>query len=135
MSALAIEITRLAFLGPSVEPCLVEFGPNLNVFYGPTETGKSFIIAAIEFMLGGKELRSIPERQKYDTVVLWIKLTDQRRYTLQRSTEGKGFLWSEGHRDQITQEGAVSLSSIHSSKTHNNLSRTLLDLLGLNSKQ
>jgi hypothetical protein len=135
MSALAIEINRLTFLGPSVEPCFVEFGPNLNVFYGPTETGKSFVIEAIDFMLGGKELRSIPERQKYDTVVLWIKLTDQRRYTLQRSTEGKGFLWSEGHRDQITQEGAVSLSSIHSSKTHNNLSRTLLGLLGLNSKQ
>jgi uncharacterized protein YydD (DUF2326 family) len=135
MSALAIEISRLTFLGPKIEPCFVEFGPNLNVFYGPTETGKSFIIEAIDFMLGGKELRSIPERQKYDTVVLWIKLTDQRLYTLQRSTEGKGFLWSEGHRDQLTQGEAVSLSSIHSSKTDSNLSRKLLSLLDLDSKQ
>jgi hypothetical protein len=135
MSAIGIEIRRLTFLGPKIDPCFVEFGARLNVFYGPTETGKSFIVEAIDFMFGGKELRGIPELDDYDTVVLWIELEDKKQFTLQRSTEGKAFLFSEGHRDRLTQETALSLSAIHSSKSDGNLSSVLLKLLGLNDKK
>jgi uncharacterized protein YydD (DUF2326 family) len=129
----AIKLTRLTFLGPDVAPSQVSFGPGLNVFYGPTETGKSFIIEAIDFMFGGKELRQIPESLKYDVVVLWITLGEVD-YTLQRSTDGKAFLWSQGHQDRLILEKSEVLSATHSPTNEKNLSRRLLSLLGLANK-
>lgn len=53
----------LSFFGPQKPPAAITFGPGLNVLYGASNTGKSFIVEAIDFMLGGKPpLRDIPER-------------------------------------------------------------------------
>ena len=60
----------LGFFGPQKTPATVTFGPGLNVIYGASNTGKSFIVEAIDFMLGGKPpLRDIPERVGYDLVL------------------------------------------------------------------
>jgi AAA15 family ATPase/GTPase len=65
----------LGFFGPEKAPATVAFGPGLNVLYGASNTGKSFIVEAIDFMLGGKPpLRDIPERVGYDLVLLGWKL-------------------------------------------------------------
>ncbi|WP_028223506.1 AAA family ATPase [Paraburkholderia oxyphila] len=44
---------RLRFLG-FFGPATVAFGAGLNGIYGASNTGKSFIVEAIDFMLGGK---------------------------------------------------------------------------------
>ena len=71
----------LGFFGPQKPPATVTFGYGLNVIYGASNTGKSFIVEAIDFMLGGKPpLRDIPERVGYDRLPdqrLWAAVDDR----------------------------------------------------------
>jgi DNA repair ATPase RecN len=55
---LPLTIRHLCFTGPDRETASVTFGHGLNVIYGASETGKSFIVEALDFMLGASaELR------------------------------------------------------------------------------
>ena len=65
----------------------------LNVLYGASETGKSFALEAINYMLGAKERRDIPERVGYNKILLGIEIIPSRKkFTLIRSTDGGQFL-------------------------------------------
>ena len=69
----SLTLTYLAFLGPDKNPASVEFKPGLNVICGASETGKSFIVDSIDFMLGGSAIpRDVEERIGYDKVRLVI---------------------------------------------------------------
>ena len=87
----------LGFFGPQKPPATVAFGPGLNVLYGASNTGKSFIVEAIDFMLGGGQaLRDIPERVGYDLVLLGIETFDGQAFTVWRSMDGGSFKLFEG---------------------------------------
>ena len=86
----------LAFFGPDNPPADLSFAPGLNVICGASETGKSFIVESIDFMLGQENpVRDIPERDGYDVcsrrIRLAIESTDWPPVTLDRSVEGGNF--------------------------------------------
>ena len=63
MAQPGLRLCHLVFHGPDRPAAGIEFGPGLNVLYGASESGKSFAVEAIDFMLGGKlPLRDLPER-------------------------------------------------------------------------
>ncbi len=128
----------LGFFGPQKQPATVTFGPGLNVLYGASNTGKSFIVETIDFMLGGKApLRDIPERVGYDLVLLGIDTFGGEAFTLWRSMDGGGFRLYDG----IHQARPVSdvphrlLDEQHSERNDSNLSSFLLGLCGLGGKR
>jgi hypothetical protein len=55
-----LTLTHLTLFGPNVETASVEFGPGATVVRGPSDTGKSFIVDAVDFMLGAQNLKEIP---------------------------------------------------------------------------
>ncbi|GGM11399.1 AAA family ATPase [Dactylosporangium sucinum] len=87
----ALRLIRLVFLGKEVSPATVTFGPALTVIYGASDAGKSYIVDAIDFMLGGKRLKSIPEAELFSTVMLGVELPDESRITLVRRMSGGQF--------------------------------------------
>lgn len=98
-----LRLCHLTFLGPHREPATVEFGPGLNVIYGASDTGKSFIVETIDFMLGGKlPLRDFEERVGYDRILLGAETLDGQSFTIHRSTAGGAFKVFDGlhHRYQ-----------------------------------
>ncbi|MBU9379010.1 AAA family ATPase [Burkholderia gladioli] len=128
----------LGFFGPQKQPSSVTFGPGLNVLYGASNTGKSFIVEAIDFMLGGKPpLRDIPERVGYDLILLGIETLDGMAFTLWRSMDGGGFrLYDDLH--ETPPEADVpykQLDDKHSERNDTNLSSFLLGLCGLGGKR
>ncbi|HCK0544986.1 TPA: AAA family ATPase [Pseudomonas aeruginosa] len=128
----------LGFFGPQKQPSTVTFGPGLNVIYGASNTGKSFIVEAIDFMLGGKPpLRDIPERVGYDLILLGIETLDGKSFTLWRSMDGGGFRLYE---DLYETPPAIDISykqldEKHSERNDANLSSFLLGLCGLGGKR
>ena len=46
-----IRLRHLACTGPQKVTAVVEFGSGLNVIYGASDTGKSFVVNTIDFML------------------------------------------------------------------------------------
>ena len=133
MTTRGIRLRHLAFLGPHREPAIVKFGPGLNVIYGASDTGKSFVVEAIDFMLGGKPpLRDVPERVGYDQVFLGIETLDGTPYTVYRSVDGGRFRVFDGLHF-TTPDGieGSDLSELHSDRNVENLSSVLLEKTGL----
>lgn len=128
------QIRALSFHGTDKEPAIVKFGPGLNVIHGASNTGKSFVVEAIDFMLGGKgPLTDIPERVGYDRVLLCIEnITTNQTYTLLRSHEGGAFRLFEGYFSEKLPDGdGTVLAETHSDKNTENLSAWLLEKLGM----
>ena len=87
-----LRLRHLTFHGPVKGFATVSFTAGLNVIFGASNTGKSFIVDTIDFMLGGKgPLRDIPERIGYNQVLLAIETLDGDQFTIVRSTDGGAF--------------------------------------------
>lgn len=128
----------LGFFGPRQPPATVTFGSGLNVVYGASNAGKSFIVEAIDFMLGGGQpLRGIPERDGYDRVLLGIETLDGKTFTIQRSMEGGGFKLYEALHELPPAEDVphTILGEQHSDRSEANLSWFLLGLCDLAGKR
>ncbi|NWH07866.1 MAG: AAA family ATPase [Alphaproteobacteria bacterium] len=138
MTTPGLRIRHLAFHGSNREAATVEFGAGLNLLYGASDTGKSFVVEAIDFMLGGKTaLRDIPERVGYDRVLLGIETMDGERFTLSRSADGGNFrLFTGLYLDPPPADtDARELADQHSERSADNLSSFLLEKCGLNGKR
>jgi uncharacterized protein YlxW (UPF0749 family) len=132
-----IQFRSLAFHGPSRDASFVQFGPGLNVIWGTSEAGKSFILDTVDFMLGGKgPLRDIPERVGYDRILLACETLSGEQFTLSRSTEGGAFRIYEGrHAGQLPDGDGRIVSDLHSEKNDDNLSSFLLSKIGLSHRR
>jgi hypothetical protein len=131
-----IQLTHLTFVGPNVEAASVEFGPRMTLVCGPSDTGKSFIVDAVDFMLGASGLKEIPERRDYTTALLGLRLADGSDVTLQRAVGGGGFaLHRKLIRALVNDADAEPLAPKHSSTNDQNVSRFLLGQLGLDGRK
>ena len=126
----------LAFFGPEKPPADLSFAPGLNVICGASETGKSFIVESIDFMLGQeKPVRDIPERDRYDRIRLAIESTGWPPLTLDRSVEGGNFrAFEESLTDGSPQSDPKTLRWKHSAARQDTLSYALLERTGLTMK-
>ena len=137
MTGSALTLRHLCFTGPQKEPAILEFGHGLNVIYGASETGKSFIVEALDFMLGSTaDLRDIPERVGYDRIFLGIQVGDGTEFTLERSTAGGQFRCYERlHFSPPEGVEPAVLRAQHDHAREDNLSRSLLAKIGLDGKR
>lgn len=133
-----LRLRHLVFQGPQRKEARLDFGPGLNVLYGASESGKSFAVEAIDFMLGGKPpLRDLPEREGYDRIFLGLETLDGEQFTLRRSVEGGAFLAFDGLHYDDPPEGVVKieLADHHNEKNFANLSMHLLKRCGLDGRR
>ncbi|WP_369989195.1 AAA family ATPase [Pseudomonas xanthosomatis] len=132
-----IKIRTLEFIGPQVEPIKLEFGSGLNLVYGASNTGKSFALKAIDFMLGGENtLPDLPERKGFDTVLMGFDLIGSGVHTVQRSLSGGAYKFYDGLYEfaQLPQQNRV-LQPSQRSKSKESLPGLLLDYLELSGRQ
>lgn len=133
-----LRLRRLSFHGPAKDAAFLTFGPGLNVLYGASECGKSFVVEAIDFMLGGnKPLRDLPERVGYDQILLAFECLDGEAYTVVRSADGGHFKLYAGLLDQppAADVQPKDLADQHSERNEDNLSMFLLARCGLGQKR
>lgn len=137
MTMLRLKLTHLTFIGPSsVEPARVEFGPAVTLVRGPSDTGKSFIVDALDFMLGANALKEIPERETYTTVLLGLEMPDGEPLTVARSVDGGNFaLYLSDVREGPLAAPDDTLTSKHNAASDANISRFLLGSTGLDGRK
>ena len=134
----AMQLRFIRFLGPEKAPAEFTFTSGLNILWGSSDTGKTFLVEAIDFMLGaGDQLKDIPERIGYDRILLGVTTHDGRDYTIHRSANGGGFRRFEGLLTDVPedQKAGKTLSSSHSPHNYDNLSNWLLQEIGLDRKE
>jgi len=133
MSGQSITLNHLCFTGPKKEPAFVNFGGGLNVIYGASETGKSFMLETLDYMLGGStSLRDIPERVGYDRIFLGLAFSEDGSFTFERSTDGGDFRCYEGSHYSVP-EGVPPevLKAKHKAGSENTVSSFFLRRIGL----
>jgi len=123
-------IEKLELLGDSIEPVSIEFKKGLNVIYGPSDTGKTFIFQCIDYMLGKKDRpKEIPEAKKFNMIYLYIVTLKGQKFKLERALLGGDFkvtnLIDNKTFEYICQNGTSSES----------ISDFLLDILNLSKKK
>ena len=131
MAITGFQIRQLTLVGRGVPNAEVQFREGLNVVSGPSDTGKTFIVQCIDYMLGGKDVpESIPEAAQYETVRLSLNVSvDDDEVVLERSIRGGDFkLVSAGKADQ-------HLSAKHGAAAKDSVSQYLLGLAGLAEKK
>lgn len=90
------ELRSLRVTGLNKADAVMTFGPGLNVVSGPSDTGKSYLLEAIDFMLGGQTPpRQIPESVGYDRAHLTIEARAGSRFELTRALTGGDFRMRE----------------------------------------
>lgn len=128
------QLRHVKITGQGVEPAEISFGPGLNVVSGASDTGKSYLVEIIDFMLGGgTPPRPIPESRGYDTACLSIAAHDGRAFDLTRALDGGDFKLTETGEDGTARP--VILGARHSARSEKNISTFLLRLIGFDGKR
>lgn len=125
----------LTLVSAERESATVRFGESLSVVQGPSDTGKTFLVDCIDFVLGAAALREIPELRAYKDVLLAITLTDSSSITLQRPVSGGNISVYNGTLESIPNfPPDQTLRFKHSAGDEKTLSGFLLAGLGLQNR-
>lgn len=130
-----IQLKNVSFLGAKVEPALISFNQGLSVVCGASDTGKSFLVEAIDFLLGGKDLREIPELDEYEKVRIAIQSSKYGVWTFERSVEGGNYRVYKGvigARTDVVDSGNINVK--HAAGREDNISGWLLGAIDLLNK-
>lgn len=83
------ELRELRLCGPGQVPGSLVFASGLNVIEGASDTGKSYALSCIDFVMGaGTPPEEIPQARLYDIAYLCIQAADGQFYTLKRALVG-----------------------------------------------
>lgn len=124
-------IEKLSVTGPSKTDAEVSFVDGLNVIFGASDTGKSYILKCIDYCFGAKEQpKPITESNGYTTVTLTLqKRSNSERLEIIRGLSGGDVrVRTYSGTELLTEE---DISAVHSSKNSKNLSQKLLEMVGL----
>lgn len=124
---------QLRFLhvsGPDVDPATVDFEAGLNVINGGSNTGKSYILRMINYLLGGRDPpEPIVEQALYDLAHLGVVLDDGSSKTFVRALAGGEIKVIDGlTKDRPSDKQGVSMSARSNARA--SLSKFLLEKLG-----
>lgn len=124
-----MQIEQLTFVSATQEAS-IKFTEGLNVICGASDTGKSFLAETLDYMLGGKTLRQIPERVPYAAARISLKFSESDRLQLSRSLDG-------GHFQPDSPDGqkVEPLKQQHAHGRTDNLSGLLVEKIGLADKR
>ena len=130
-----IIIDQLMFTGPERTPVSVQFKSGVNIIWGASNTGKSFVRKSIDYLLGGELPTLPPEGKGMDNYLLWLTLPGDQKVSLRASALGGDIYKAEGHR-QAVDEGSPQYEVF--SRKHvgsPNVSRFLLSSVGYREAQ
>lgn len=122
-----LRLDKLGFSGPSKRSD-IRFYSGVNVICGASDTGKSFLAEAVDFMLGGSELKVIPEREGYSAIELGLSSTEGESWNFERAISGGDFILRQG---DMTEK----LRQSHAHERIDNVSGFLLAKIGLLGKR
>jgi len=126
-----IELKEIVAYGPGMRVGHVGFSPRLTVIHGASDTGKSYILEAIDYVLGAKSVRAIREIEGYSRFLLGLTAAGVDRTLSRPIGDGDISVWNAIVRDPTSVEPEKTLKVVHSSADEANISRYMLQLSGM----
>lgn len=128
-----MKLLHLTAVGPDLPTATLTFAPRLTVVYGASEAGKSYVIEAIDFVLGASSrIRDIPEAQGYRQLLVGIDFGADDVVTLARNIRGGNVsVFEEDIRARPDGPPERVLKPKHRKGDSETVSYYLLDRLGI----
>lgn len=131
-----IYFTKVAALGTNKPIAELSFKTGLNVVTGASDTGKSYLIDCIDYILGAREEpKKIKEAKEYEKIRAEIRTFDGRVFTLNRQFDDNSIYVAECAFEEFDNKAPRRLSTYHSEKNDDNISVFLLSLIKLDGKR
>jgi hypothetical protein len=111
---MGIRLLRLLASGPNKQIAIIKFTEKATLIYGPSDTGKSHIFKAINYLLGSDSVPSVDltEGQGYDVFGLEVENTKtNERYTIVRGTAGGGESVHSGTFENRSQDSILQTNA------------------------
>jgi hypothetical protein len=126
---------HLSFTGTAKPVSTLSFADGTNVVYGASNTGKSFTLAALQFMLGkSTPLPVIEQLDGYEAVLLGVDIPSMGPVTLYRGIQGAGFRLYEGLHHEPPQDVPFQVLDAEYDARTENITSVILGALGLGGK-
>ena len=87
-------VTKITMLGRNVEKSVVNLKKGVNILYGPSNTGKSYVAECIDYMMGNNETR-IDDSKGYDTIIIEFDVDGSFLSMERKLNENKIYVISE----------------------------------------
>lgn len=128
-----LRLVHLTAVGKDVAPATIEFGDQLTVIHGASDTGKSHVLALLNYAFGISQSIELPDEAKgYQYVHLGVRSSESDTVTLIRDFDGGRIgLVSDDLREVMTEPATEYLVPKHVSKDSRSISRFLLSLTDL----
>ncbi|WP_105416418.1 hypothetical protein [Neorhizobium sp. T25_27] len=125
-----IRINRVVMTGPDKKTVHVRFVEGVNVVWGASNAGKSFVRRCIDYVLGSEKIEVPDEGIGYDNVVVWMTTPKSGPVSLRRSVYGGDIYLVRGHSESVSrlEPGYEVLKSSHVQSP--NVSRFILQESG-----
>ena len=130
------ELRELRLCGPGQVPGSLVFASGLNVIEGASDTGKSYALSCIDFVMGaGTPPEEIPQARLYDVAYLCIQAADGQFYTLKRALVGGKIGLFRGRIDDALGADAEWEVLGETTNAKESVSGFLLGLCGLDGRR
>lgn len=87
-----VRIIFLEIHGDNKIPAKVEFSKKLNIIYGASNTGKSYILKVLDYMFGAEKLnKKIKFANGYSKILMGFYLDGKGDFILERNIKGEIF--------------------------------------------
>lgn len=127
-------LKRLQITGKGKENAEIIFKSGLNIISGASDTGKSYILQCIDFVLGSKTApEDIPQSKGYGSICLEASFGVSNIFTLRRGLKGGGIELYECGIEDIADVTPTPLSPKHNNRK-DSVSGYLLEVIGLRGK-
>ncbi len=137
MTALSMEIRFLSFIGPKKKPAILKFGHGLNLIFGPSNTGKSSVLDALDFMFARERvLKEVPEHEGYEQIFLGVEFSNDEKFTFIRNITGGNFECFEGLcEEKPTTQKPIILKPKNKTKQIDTISNFIFKKINMNDKK
>lgn len=130
------ELRELRLCGPGHAAGSLVFASGLNVIEGASDTGKSYALSCIDFVMGAKTPpEEIPQARPYDVAYLCIEGADGQFYTLKRALVGGKIGLFRGPLDDVLAADTEWEVLGETTNAKESVSGFLLGLCGLDGRR
>ncbi len=107
---MTVSVHKLLVTGPGKRPAILKVEGQSHLIFGPTDTGKSYIVECFRYCLGsGDKPKDVGYSEGYTRTALQVSIADGRQFTLFRDlTDGEELVY-EGFHTQPPQGGTEAL--------------------------
>lgn len=126
-------IKSIAVSGKDRTPSIISFEDGVNIIYGPSNTGKSYVISCINFMFGAEDTPFEKKDTGYDTISMTMQSADSGEVVLERKIVDKKNK-EAGSNSVLVTSTVADIESKEYSISKKEYNELLLRLIGIREK-